>query len=113
MLDTLYSMLQDRDPQVVANCVTALEEVRLRNLGLRRLWCCPLGVVAVPSSWLYRRRALTVVVTAPADSGRGGRHYLDARDCLHAAEPSQGVLQGYRSNRVAAPTLLFVVADGL
>lgn len=52
LVDTLYSMIRDRDPQVVVACLTALNEVLAEESGIainqaliiylvrvRRVWC--------------------------------------------------------------------------
>jgi hypothetical protein len=63
-------MLQDRDPQVVANCVTALEEVR----------ACAVGGAEGQQS---RAAAAFLIPIHPTfiflqDLGGRGRHHLDA-----------------------------------
>lgn len=70
-------MLQDRDPQVVANCVIALEEVwcSCRGSHFRASDICPLF----------------------ADLGGRRRAAADKGDCLHTLEPAQG--QGAQPSR--------------
>jgi hypothetical protein len=77
--DTLYGMLHDKDSQVVANSVVALEEVGGAVWGLCLF------------AWLFAWDALADAATA--DPGVGRRRGADAGDCAlavqHAARPER------------------------